>query len=259
MGAANIFCSAVDALLEDTVAEATGGTLATQQIKHMLFIARPRPALQGHGHRQLPGRDQRRCQPRRRCPGQLRPPGHDGTPLLSRRAGRLMDAPPDHQPTHRHRDAGHGARLLRAWQRLAHVPAGRWIFSRLVGRMAPYTGSLGARVERLEPGRAVVTLRDRRRVRNHLRSVHAIALANLGELATGLAMTSAMPPGMRGIPVAIHIDYLKKARGTLTCDATAGVPEIKEPTSHDVTGDIRDAAGDVVASIRVSWQLEHVT
>jgi DNA-binding MarR family transcriptional regulator len=41
MGAANVFCSAVDALLEETVDEATDGTLATQQIKLMLFIARP--------------------------------------------------------------------------------------------------------------------------------------------------------------------------------------------------------------------------
>jgi acyl-coenzyme A thioesterase PaaI-like protein len=158
----------------------------------------------------------------------------------------------------RRRDAGHGARLLRAWNRLSGKPGGRWLFSRLVGRMAPYTGSMGARVEVLDRGRAEVTLRDRRRVRNHLRSVHAIALANLGELTTGLAMTSAMPAGVRGIPVAIRIDYLKKARGTLTCASEVEVPAIREPTSHAVQGDIRDAAGDVVATIHVTWQLEPV-
>jgi acyl-coenzyme A thioesterase PaaI-like protein len=160
--------------------------------------------------------------------------------------------------TDRRRDAGHGARLLAAWRRLAPLPGGRWLFSRFVGRTAPYTGSMGARVEVLEPGRAVVSLRDRRRVRNHLRSVHAIALANLGELTTGLAMTSALPDGVRGIPVAIAIDYVKKARGLLTCTSDAEAPEVAEPVSHQVRGDITDAEGDIVASIRVTWKLERV-
>ncbi|HSJ25076.1 MAG TPA: hotdog fold domain-containing protein [Longimicrobiales bacterium] len=157
------------------------------------------------------------------------------------------------------RDASHGDRILSAWRRLSRRPGGRWLFSRLIGRFAPYTGSMGARVETLEPGGATVTLRDRRRVRNHLRSVHAIALANLGELATGLAMTTAMPAGVRGIPTAIRIDYVKKARGTLTCAATVAAPDVTEPTSHEVVGHIRNEEGDVVATIRVTWALERVT
>ena len=156
------------------------------------------------------------------------------------------------------RDAGHGARLLAAWQRLHEKPGGRWLFSLFVGRMAPYTGSIGARVETLEPGLSVVTLRDRHSVRNHLRSVHAIALANLGELASGLAATSAMPHGVRGIPVSITIDYLKKARGTLTATGTAALPRVTEETDAEAHAVIRDVEGDVVADVRVRWRLQPV-
>jgi DNA-binding MarR family transcriptional regulator len=46
MGAANVFCSAVERLLDDTIGEASGGTLAAQQIKLLLLIARP-----GHRYR----------------------------------------------------------------------------------------------------------------------------------------------------------------------------------------------------------------
>lgn len=159
------------------------------------------------------------------------------------------------------RDAAYGVRLLAAWRRFSSLPGGRRLFSLIVGRMAPYTGSIGAQVVELEPGRAVVRLQDRRRVRNHLRSVHAIALANLGELASGLAATAAMPAGVRGIPVRITIDYLKKARGTLTAHGTAVLPAaatLVEPATAEVEARVVDEAGDVVAHIRVSWKLERV-
>jgi acyl-coenzyme A thioesterase PaaI-like protein len=158
----------------------------------------------------------------------------------------------------RTREGSFGARLLEGWRRLKGRPGGRWLFSRMVGRMAPYSGTMKALVVELEPGRAVVRMRDRRAVRNHLRSVHAIALANLGELSSGLAAAAAMPAGVRGIPIAIAIDYLHKARGTLTATGTATLPAVTESTEAMVTADIRDAGGTTVATVRVTWRLEPV-
>lgn len=148
-----------------------------------------------------------------------------------------------------------GARLLSTWRRLAPLPGGTWLFSRFVGRMAPYSGTIGARITALERGYARVELRDRRRIRNHLDSIHAVALANLGELATGLAVTSVLPDSVRGIPINLKIQYYKKARGLLTAECRSEIPDVQEPLDLTVSTEISDAACDVVARLDACWRL----
>jgi acyl-coenzyme A thioesterase PaaI-like protein len=146
--------------------------------------------------------------------------------------------------------------LARLWQRLSPTPGGTWLFSRLLGSKVPYSGTIGAHVRALAPGYCKATLRDRRGVRNHFDSIHALALANLGELVSGLAMSMALPPTVRGIPTGLTAEYLKKARGTLTAESRVAVPSgLAAATDHKVQAEIRDEAGDVVCRVAVTWRL----
>lgn len=152
---------------------------------------------------------------------------------------------------------GPGRHLLRAWRVCRSLPAGGWLFGRLVGWMAPFSGTVRPRVSELEPGRARVWFPDRRRVRNHLDSVHAVALVDLGELATGLATLTALPEGVRGILVALSCRYEKKGRGRMTAECVSRPPEIGgEPVEHDARVDILDPDGDVVARVTSTWRLQ---
>lgn len=139
------------------------------------------------------------------------------------------------------------------WRRLAGWPGGRRLFGFLVGRLARYSGSIGARVRELEPGRCVLTMRDRPRVRNHLHSIHAAALVTFGELASGLAMMAGMPQRTRAIATKLEIEYLKKARGPLTAYGKAPVPESNERQEYLATVSIRNAEDEEVARVGVHW------
>jgi acyl-coenzyme A thioesterase PaaI-like protein len=143
--------------------------------------------------------------------------------------------------------------LMQKWRTLSRLPGGKRLFSYMLGRMAPYTGTVGAVVEELEPGYAKVTLRDRRKVRNHLNSIHAIALCNLGEVTTGVACLSGMPGDARGILKGLSIEYHKKARGLLTAECRCDIPRTSERCDYIVEGEIRNAAGELVSSVKATW------
>lgn len=146
------------------------------------------------------------------------------------------------------------AQVLDLWRRLAPLPGGRWLFGRLIAFGIPYSASTGARVRLLEPGHCIVVLTDRRGVRNHLNSIHAVALTNVGELASGLAMTTALPAGTRAIVTKLTTEYLKKARGTIVVESRVpDPPRPSVPMEVQVEATMIDAAGEVVARVQATW------
>jgi acyl-coenzyme A thioesterase PaaI-like protein len=151
------------------------------------------------------------------------------------------------------------ARIYALWQRLSDRPGGKRLFAWLLGRAVPYSGSVRPYVVELSPGHARVEIVDRRAIRQHLGSVHAIALANVGELASGLAMTAGLPPTVRGIVTGLSIEFRKKARGRLTTTSDVTIPStVPGPVEHVVEAVTTDESGDVVAVTRVTWRLAPV-
>jgi acyl-coenzyme A thioesterase PaaI-like protein len=146
-----------------------------------------------------------------------------------------------------------GRALRTLWGSLRAVPGGRAAFSGLFRLMVPYSATISPEFLELEPGFSRVRMRDRRAVRNHLHSVHAIALMNLAELASGMALMNGLPDDARAIITHLSMEYLKKARGTLIAECRCDAPRSNEKAEKHIEAEIRDAAGEIVARGKARW------
>ncbi len=146
--------------------------------------------------------------------------------------------------------------ILNGWKKASQIPLGKCFFSWIVKRAIPYTGALGSEIILLEAGHSEVKLKDRRGVRNHLSSIHAMALANLGEFATGLAVITALPADMRAILKGFQIEYLKKARGTLIAKADFNyTSSTSDAQDVEVVGNIYNTDQEIVAQVKALWRV----
>lgn len=148
-----------------------------------------------------------------------------------------------------------GTRLLALWRRLRPWPGGQWIFARIFSFTVPYSGSVRPRIRVLEPGHAEVEIPDIRANRQHLGSVHAIALMNVAEMTSGLAMMAGLPPTVRGIVTTLQMTYHKKARGTIRAVSRVTVPTVTTDQDFEVVAECFDPGGTLVATGRVTWRL----
>jgi hypothetical protein len=99
------------------------------------------------------------------------------------------------------------------WDRMAALPGGKRVFSRLVGVAAPYTGSMGAHIN--------------------------------------VAVAYTLPDDARFIVAGMSIDYLKKARGTITGHATCPLFRDNEKAEHEIVVTLTDRKGEEVARGRL--------
>lgn len=109
--------------------------------------------------------------------------------------------------------------VLDLWRRASTKPAGKRVFSLFFAQKAPYFSSIRPRFVEIRPDYAQLVIPDRRRVHNHLGTLHAIALCNGLEAAMGALAEASIPADRRWIPKGMEVAYTAKASGDITCIA----------------------------------------
>jgi len=112
-----------------------------------------------------------------------------------------------------------GNYILKMYRKTAQWPLGGWIFSRLFCHKAPYFASIRPRVTELRPDFCEVRFAKRRRVENHIGTVHVIAICNALEMAMGAMAEASIPRHLRWIPRGMEVSYTAKATSNIRATA----------------------------------------
>jgi len=146
--------------------------------------------------------------------------------------------------------------ISRIYRAMKSLPYGTHIFSRLICFKAPYFGTISPHITLLDTHEVVIEFKKRRRILNHIKTVHAIACCNAAELAAGMLMMAGLPRHLRWIPKHMEVSYLRLA--TTDLKATALIVDWDEVELGDlkVNVDVVDEDGvsvvDVVITMWIS-------
>lgn len=109
--------------------------------------------------------------------------------------------------------------VLSLYQKLADKPLGRWLFSRVIAGKAPYFRTIKPMVETLEENYCAIRFKKKKRVENHIGTVHVIAICNALEMAMGVMAEASVPKHLRWLPKGMSVDYVAKAGSDMLAEA----------------------------------------
>jgi len=153
-----------------------------------------------------------------------------------------------------------GNALQKLLRKFDGLPSGirRRLVSFLLGQAVPMVGAARLHFELVSPQRVVVTLQNRRRVQNHIKGIHAGAMALLAETATGFCVGMNLPDNKLPLIKTMHIDYKRRAQGDMRAEAHLSAAQIQHIRSEDkgevtVPVVITDSSGQSPIEAQMTW------
>ena len=118
------------------------------------------------------------------------------------------------------------------------------VISKIFGKVVPYVGTSGLLYEELTPERVVVSIKNQRKVQNHINNVHAAAMALLAETATGFIVGMNLPDDKLPLIKTLKVSYYKRTQGDMRAVATL--------TPEDIARIEREPKGEVLVPVIVT-------
>ncbi len=133
-----------------------------------------------------------------------------------------------------------------------------WMVDKAIGRTVKLVGTCKVHFEEMTSERLVVTLKNRKRVQNHLGQIHAAAMILLAETATGLLVGMNIPDDRIPLIKDLNTRFLRRTEGDMKAVATLSHEQID--LIHDtekgetlVSVSVTDATGEEVIACEALW------
>jgi acyl-coenzyme A thioesterase PaaI-like protein len=144
--------------------------------------------------------------------------------------------------------------LPRRWRQQALTLGMRWTI--------PYLSTSSIELIEFSPASARLSVRNRRKVQNHMGSVHASAMYLLAEAATGTVVAANLPDRSRYSVTHSEVDYVRRAVGDLV--AHASLDEAQQQALREqpkgrlkIPVQVLDQEGNEPAHFTIEWAWKH--
>ncbi len=131
------------------------------------------------------------------------------------------------------------------YKKVSTFPFGNQIFTFFLCLKAPYFRSIKPKILVMEEGRVEASITQHRAIQNHIKTIHAIAVCNLCELAMGMVVEATIPNNLKWLPIGMDIKYLKKTTGTIKAITTVKKEDFK-PGNMDIKVNIFNNKNELV-------------
>jgi len=130
--------------------------------------------------------------------------------------------------------------------------------STFFGKFVKFTGTAGIKIEELTDKNAVITLKNKKSVQNHIGSVHAVASILIAESATGYLIGMNVPDTSVPVIKTIKADYVKRAKGDMKAVASLTNKQIEQIRTQEkgetvVKVTVTDADGKEPILMEMVW------
>jgi len=150
--------------------------------------------------------------------------------------------------------------LSRVVARLSGLPPAlrRFAITKAFTSQVKFAGTGAVQILELEEGRAVLQMRNLRKVQNHIGTIHATGMALLAESATGVVLGMTLPDSKIPLLKSMHVDYVKRANGALRAEATLPA-ELRARVLGEERGDfavpvtVTDETGAEPIRVQMVW------
>jgi len=149
------------------------------------------------------------------------------------------------------------ARLVSKFNRLPAILK-RQALSAVLGRIVPFVGTAGVVIEEMTEHRVVTRLRNRRRIQNHIKTLHAAAVTLAAETASGFIVGMNLPDDKLPLMKSLKVDFKKRNAGGIQIVASL-TDQQKQQMRDEPKGEVsvqvqaEDSAGVQTVVCEMIW------
>ena len=157
-------------------------------------------------------------------------------------------------------------KLIALLQKSASSRRHLWLLNRLLNHLVRFNKPHGFQVIKIDDDHVQTFAPYHKKNFNHVRGIHACAIATIGELAAGLSlMVHFSPADYRVILSSLNIDYHYQAKKDIVATAKLLSAEKESilqalqqagKTLHTMSVDVKDSDHQAVATVKSTWQIK---